>query len=242
MVQVSCLYAFEITLPAQHSCPAHQHACTEIVWCDACAGTLYQGTANESFHGNSIFVYQPGKDHWISTDSSGIQICIGVHGAHADDINAGVYQRQPKVDALFSELRRVIHTNDQVRLDCYAGLIVQELRSDTDEKHTTTPAEQAKAFIQQHLASELSIERIAQSLFISPDYLRQLFKKTYGDSIMHYVIQQRLDLASHMLRDSTHSISDIAEQCGFQSPYYFSRLFKKYRNSSPSEYRKQHTQ
>ena len=239
MVQVSCLYAFEIDLPAQHSCAAHQHACTEIVWCDGCAGELFQGPASETFHGNSLFVYQPGKDHWINTSSPGRQICIGVTGAHAEDVHVGVHERYPEIDALFAEIKIAMDKSDQIRLDCYAGLIVQELRPHNKTPETATPAEQAKSYIDEHLAADLSIERIAQSLFISPDYLRQLFKKTYGDSIMHYVIQQRLDLASHMLSDSGHSIKDIAEQCGFQSPYYFSRLFKKYRKVSPSVYRKQ---
>ena len=239
MVQVSCLYAFEVILPADHSCAAHQHACTEIVWSDGCSGELFQGPVSEQFHGQSLFVYQPGKDHWITTSTAGKQICIGVSGAHAEDVPPGVSDRSPEIDQLFLALQQAINSNDQIRLDCYAGLIIQELRPNKIVPKTDSPAEQAKAFIDQHLATELSIDRIAQSLFISPDYLRQLFKKTYGDSIMQYVIQQRLDLASHMLSDSTHSINDIAEQCGFQSPYYFSRLFKKYRNVSPTTYRKQ---
>lgn len=239
MVQVSCLYAFELSLHAGHSCPAHQHGCTEIVWCDNCTGDLFQNQTRSHFDGQSIFIYQPGNDHWIQCQNGGRQICIGVQGAHAELIPAAVHQRNAQIDHLFSQIEQALHKQDRIRLDCYAGLVVQEFLPHKPALNAS-PVEQAKAFIDNHIGEQLSVESIANTVFVSPDYLRQLFKKAYGHSIMHYVIEQRLDLAQRMLSDSNQSIQDIAEQCGFQSPYYFSRLFKKYRSLSPSAYRKQH--
>ncbi len=239
MVQVSCIYAFKIDITAGHECSAHDHTCTEIVWCDQCSGSLHQEHQTLNYTGSSVFVYQPGQEHWIKNQIAGQQICIGVHGCHAQDIQAGIYPRTQEIDALFAMIDQTLQrSHHQATLDCLAGLVAlsfQQTQTDTN----ASPVDQAKTFIQNNLSEALSIERIAASVYLSPDYLRQLFKQELGTSLMHYVIEQRLALAQQLLRESNQNIQDIAEHCGFQSPYYFSRLFKKYCNCTPSEFRKQ---
>ncbi|MDA3129432.1 helix-turn-helix domain-containing protein [Aliibacillus thermotolerans] len=56
---------------------------------------------------------------------------------------------------------------------------------------------------------------------------------------MDYFIQVRIEKATELIKTTDLFISDIAEQVGYQDPYYFSRLYKKYTGISPSAVRRQ---
>jgi AraC-like DNA-binding protein len=78
-----------------------------------------------------------------------------------------------------------------------------------------------------------------KSLPFSYDYLRKLFKKETGLTPHEYLIRTRMN-AAQMLLSSTgrfdFSVNETSELCGFSEPLYFSRVFKKRFNVSPTEY------
>ena len=55
---------------------------------------------------------------------------------------------------------------------------------------------------------------------------------------MQYILNIRIEKAKALLENTDLSISEISDMTGMQSQHYFSRIFKKYTNISPSEYRK----
>ena len=61
----------------------------------------------------------------------------------------------------------------------------------------------------------------------------------FGLSISHYIMQQRITQAKHLLRFSDHTIEQIASLCGMEDANYFSRVFRKVEGVSPGEYRRQ---
>ncbi|WP_165452217.1 response regulator [Paenibacillus thalictri] len=84
---------------------------------------------------------------------------------------------------------------------------------------------------------ELSVEFLAERLYISPNYLRHLFKKQVGASFVETLTRLRMEQAMEMLADPTVKIQDIAERVGFNDSRYFAFCFKKYSQLTPSEYR-----
>ena len=88
--------------------------------------------------------------------------------------------------------------------------------------------------------AELSIDfpHLATELGISYSAFRHRFKQITGLPPGQFQIQIRLNKARHLLRNSPRSVADIADQLGFESIYYFSRLFKKKTGLSPLAYRK----
>ncbi|MBQ7821769.1 MAG: helix-turn-helix transcriptional regulator [Clostridia bacterium] len=72
---------------------------------------------------------------------------------------------------------------------------------------------------------------------LSYDYFKELFIKRYRMSPVKYVTMLRLDKAKELLITDRYSISEIAEQCGFESVYYFSSVFKKHEGVSPKNYK-----
>ena len=97
---------------------------------------------------------------------------------------------------------------------------------------------EACQFIQNHLAENLSLERVAAQIFVNRCYLCQLFKENMQESFSEYITRKRLEQAQTLLKTTPFSIDKIAEQCGFSSSGYFSTVFRKYYGQSPREYRK----
>jgi len=98
----------------------------------------------------------------------------------------------------------------------------------------------ATAIMHQHYQeSDLRVSDIATTVQVERTYLYKLFMHYLGISPKDYLIQYRLNQATHLLRHSSLSIAQIANQTGFSDYSQFSKMFSKYRHVSPSEFRKQ---
>lgn len=93
-------------------------------------------------------------------------------------------------------------------------------------------------FIEKNYAKEISLNIIAKASGLTPSYFSALFKKEMGETLSNYIIRYRLDIAKQLLRETRLSISEIASSVGYPDIKYFSRLFKKHMNITPSEFRK----
>ncbi len=83
-----------------------------------------------------------------------------------------------------------------------------------------------------------SYRLIARKIGISPEHLCGLFKKQIGTTPAEVMKAHKYHMIKHMLVNSTLNITQVAEQCGFDSVYSFSRYFKKENGLSPMQYRK----
>ncbi len=86
--------------------------------------------------------------------------------------------------------------------------------------------------------NEWSIEKIASGLGVSVSYFQHSYKAEFSVSCLDDIILSRIERAKQLLSSSDLRISEIAEQCGYQSNRHFSRQFKQYTGTTPTEYRK----
>ncbi|MDZ4770845.1 MAG: AraC family transcriptional regulator [Chloroflexota bacterium] len=100
--------------------------------------------------------------------------------------------------------------------------------------------EQVVAYMEAHLAEPISLDRLAQSVALSPSRLAHLYKRETGASPMQTLVRLRLRHAARLLAFSAHPIGAIAAMVGYDSPFHFSRQFKLVYGVSPKQYR--HTQ
>ncbi|EGS1687546.1 helix-turn-helix transcriptional regulator [Enterobacter cloacae] len=100
--------------------------------------------------------------------------------------------------------------------------------------------EAIRSYIDEHHASLLTRESVAQAFYISPNYLSHLFQKVGSVGFNEYLTQTRLEHARQLLKGYDLKIKDIAARCGFMDSNYFCRLFRKHTERSPSEYRRQY--
>jgi two-component system response regulator YesN len=91
-------------------------------------------------------------------------------------------------------------------------------------------------YIRHNLDKRLSLHDLAAIFNFSPNYLSQLFTRYAGEGIVEYITAERIRAAKEMLKKRTGPIYEIAEKVGYESAFYFSKVFKKTEGISPREF------
>lgn len=97
---------------------------------------------------------------------------------------------------------------------------------------------EAKKYMEHNIFRNISIVEIANNLHISDRYLYNLFVENEGVSPKKYLSNLRIESACKLLKNSEHSITEIAISVGFKDVLTFSRFFSKSMGISPTIYRK----
>jgi two-component system response regulator YesN len=105
------------------------------------------------------------------------------------------------------------------------------------EQNSHEIVEKAKCYIMEHLADDLSVSDIASYLYVSPNYLSKLFKRTTGEGCNEYIIKKRIEKAKLLLETTNIKTCKIAEMVGYKDTNYFSMAVKKNTGMSPKMYR-----
>lgn len=108
-----------------------------------------------------------------------------------------------------------------------------------NEKYRYSFTAKLKNILEMNISDcNFSLPEIIHSLGYNLDYIRKGFKYDIGVTPLEYLTQLRINHAKELLINADFkSIYEIAYSCGFNDPYYFSRLFKKNTGYSPKEYR-----
>ncbi len=97
--------------------------------------------------------------------------------------------------------------------------------------------QQVLDYIEAYLDQDLRLEQLAQLLDISQFHFSRLFKQSLGSSPHQYLIQQRVERAKKLLKQTEQSITDIALICGFSSHSHLSKQFRQVTGMTPKAYR-----
>lgn len=108
----------------------------------------------------------------------------------------------------------------------------------TDNAHVVEEINKATLYFNEHYSEDISIDEYAQNNHVSVSWFIRNFKQCTGSTPMQYILSKRIYNAEILLHDSTYNVTEIAEIVGYDNPLYFSRIFKKVKGISPSEYRK----
>lgn len=94
-------------------------------------------------------------------------------------------------------------------------------------------------FIEENLGGDLSLERMAAEVEVSPLYLARAFKAAVGEPPHRYVLERRLERAKELLRGTDTPIVEVALSAGFSSQSHLSNWFLRQVGVSPAVYRRQ---
>ncbi|MHB1155704.1 MAG: helix-turn-helix domain-containing protein [Phycisphaerales bacterium] len=95
----------------------------------------------------------------------------------------------------------------------------------------------ARRFIREHLADPIELAQVAEAANVTANHLVRLFHSHLHITPMRYLWQLRVQRGSDLLRGTGLSVSEVAYQVGFASPYHFSRLFSRRMGVSPRQWR-----
>ncbi|MGE5582043.1 MAG: response regulator [Bacillota bacterium] len=97
---------------------------------------------------------------------------------------------------------------------------------------------QAKEIIDRQFNEQLNLEDLSHQIGISPFYFSRLFREELGISFSEYLTKLRMEKAINLLAQGL-SVKECCFSVGYNDPNYFSRIFKKYFDLAPSEYKEE---
>lgn len=234
-----------------------KHSYWELTYVDK--GELLTTIDGVSYHlkqGDLIF-YAPMQFHTQSTfekiSSSYLTINFKMNFNHADLLCNKIFSL--KRDSYFIVTRLIEElSNDNLYSNdlslCYLKqLIIQMLRLDNSHFHSkpTTHMQQTYEnellndillYIDDNIYEKISVSTLCEHFCISTSMLHSLFRKNMNNTAKNYINELKLSKSKELIRNSTHTLSEISEMLGFSSIHYFSKKFKSYFNISPTEYSK----
>ena len=112
--------------------------------------------------------------------------------------------------------------------------------SDLTQEHYNKPEEivdLVKKYVQNHYASMLDLNTIAQQFGFSASYLTKLFTKYENTTPSKYIRSYRMNIAKQLLMMPDASINNVAASVGYSDPFHFSKSFKQTFGYSPTSYK-----
>lgn len=98
----------------------------------------------------------------------------------------------------------------------------------------------AMQYFNDHYNAEINIEEYAASRGMSVSWFIRNFKLYTNTTPMQYIVSLRIANAQMLLETTNYNVTEIGNIVGYDNPLYFSRIFRKQKGISPSEYRKGH--
>ncbi|MBR5504696.1 MAG: AraC family transcriptional regulator [Clostridia bacterium] len=91
--------------------------------------------------------------------------------------------------------------------------------------------------IEEGTYNKISVEQICNELNYSRTYLSKLFKTVTGYTILEYILRNKIREAKKLIREEKYNFTQISDLLAFDNPHYFSSVFKKIANMTPTDYK-----
>lgn len=95
---------------------------------------------------------------------------------------------------------------------------------------------EARKTMMENYSDKWTLKSLSRLSGLSPSYFLSLYKRIYNKSPIDDIIDYRVLQSKFMLESGMMNVNEISTECGFSTPYYFSRIFKKKNGMSPTEY------
>ena len=168
-----------------------------------------------------------------------------------DDLAPRLHFTDIAVRSTAAKLRRLLDGNDEhARLyaETLGALLVMELRQ-AEHGHLRLSSPRSGGlsarhqrilcdFIEAHIAEDISLERLAALVGLSPYHMARSFKRSLGVPPHAFVSRLRIDKAKDLIAAGRVSITEAAMAVGFASPSHFATTFRRLTGRTPSEFRR----
>lgn len=224
------------------------------------SGSYWIGERNWTCHRGDIVVLKPGTVHHYAAGEGTMWEFYWAHFIPQPSWLEWLAWPEPHPGLLIVRLNdasaeaRLQAVFERMIGDCrleqpYSGLLalnaMEEMilllaqRVNDTAKRLDSRIEEVLGIITRDLKQSFSIAGLARQVQLSPSRLAHLFKEQVGDSIAATRAKIRLRQAARLLEFTSRTVAEIAEDVGFQSPYYFTKQFTSHYGKSPTAYRKQ---
>ena len=118
----------------------------------------------------------------------------------------------------------------------------EDLPTDLPENHmqqkeSKSVVEDIMEYIQKHYYENINVSELAEIYYLNDTYLSTLFKEKTGWTLKSYLESVRIEKAKSMLKSRDYTIAYVASAVGYTDPNYFSKVFKRYTDLTPRQFR-----
>ncbi|WP_053372157.1 response regulator [Paenibacillus sp. FJAT-27812] len=142
---------------------------------------------------------------------------------------------------LMDHWKEISSMSSAAHIQAYVSHFCDEMRkaaSERDVDRNQSVADQIVKLIGERYHLPLTVEEIAKEVYLSPNYIRTIFKEKMGETILDYLTKIRMNRAADLLKDKSLKVREVAHNVGYENVSYFCSIFQKHRGSTPNEYRK----
>lgn len=158
-----------------------------------------------------------------------------------------IFERNELLQKYFTQLFNSVKENkDGLFFQCVAyishifayfsenKMLIETVASKKDKSFL----EKVLGYIEKNYAKNITSKDIAMSIGYTQSYFCRAFRSMFNVSFSQYLNMYRVSVSKKMLESESAKIGDVAYECGFESPVYFARCFKRYIGMTPAEYKK----
>jgi len=206
--------------------------------------------------GGTVFIYKPFEEQYYGQASnepiSNYWIHFTGYGAYELLVNAMLSEGNVFKIGISDDIPEIFETlineinNKNPRFELLASSLLMQLvslisrklqiNSQTQISDRNLRISESIQYIHKNYDKKISICETAKISHLSVNRYSCVFKQLMGLSPQQYIIKLRLQKACEMMRHTNLNLRQISSLVGFDDQLYFSRLFKKYENMTPSEY------
>ena len=222
----------------------HFHSTWELIFCTSGDGKMIFDDSTMPYSANDIIVIPPLLPHANVSTTGFTNIHINLEEVALSQTGPFKIPADPNGFLLnaFSAAFYYYSSNSEGRsllLPLYGQLIVASLTMRKPENlHSEIVQELENDILKNYLDRGYDLNLFLNALPFSAGYLKKLFKRETGLTPHQYLTDKRLENGANYLaaNGGSQSISEIAHQCGFRDPLYFSRVFKRKYGVAPRDY------
>lgn len=108
------------------------------------------------------------------------------------------------------------------------------------EKFERQLAAEIRAYLEAHLYDAVDMQALCNHFHYGKSRLSEVFRNVYGDSVMHWYLARKIEAAQQAILNR-ENVAGVSARLQFDSPQYFSRIFKRYTGMCPRDFRNQRT-
>ncbi len=144
-----------------------------------------------------------------------------------------------KAKAKILQIRRMKNNSRNVKqeLNKLQTLLIGGICPEIEDKPGGSIINRALMYIHNNYNNNMTLESVAEKIFVNATYLCELFRKETGKKFVDYITEIRIEKTKLLLRMPEFKIREIADMVGFNDVSYFIKTFKKYTGVTPNEYR-----
>lgn len=179
------------------------------------------------------------KDHYVKPNNVKEVFLMILNNIEAYEANKGLKNvsrfTEYHDDVLFTE------TSDALSSEMDKILVSIELwlKDDANLKYRREIVEVID-FVDANIDKKITLTMIAAAVNMNESYLSRTFKTETGDNLINFINERKMKKAMELLLDSKVMIKEVAYLVGIDDQFYFNKVFKRYNNISPSDFRKQY--